>query len=71
MLDLPEWLFAYLMQMSKEKVIQVMTDALDQMQEWNGRTMTYCIVSSIEGATCTETDTGGWKYSLPKIVDPA
>jgi len=68
MLDLPEWLFAYLMQMPKEKIIEVMSDALDQMQAYNRRTMAYCIVSSIEGATCTETD-DGYKFTLPKIVD--
>ncbi len=65
MYNLPDWLFAYLMQFSKEKTIEIMTDAIDMMQSWNGNSMTFCIVSSIDGAECIKTDTG-YKYRLPK-----
>jgi len=65
MLDFPEWLYEYLMQLPKDQLIEVMADGLDQMQQYNGRTKAYCIVSSIEGATCEETG-NGYRYSLPE-----
>ena len=68
MLELPEWLHEYLMQLSTEQVIEIMADAIDQMQAYNGRSITFCIISSIEGGECIETDTG-YTYRLPIIMD--
>ena len=67
MFDMPDWLYEYLMKLPKEQVIEIMADALDLMQAYNGRTIAYCIVTSIEGATCTETNTGRYTYTLPKV----
>jgi hypothetical protein len=67
MLNLPDWLFDYLMMLPKEDVIEIMANALDLMEAWNGRGITYCIVSSIEDATATETEEGGYTYQLPEI----
>lgn len=67
MLDLPDWLYEYLMMLPKDEVIEIMANALDRMQEYNGRTITYCVVSSISGTTCEETDDAGYRYSLPEV----
>jgi len=66
MLDLPDNLYDYLLKLPKEEIIQIMADAIDLMQAYNGRTMTYCIMSSIEGAEVIEDDDGNVSYRLPK-----
>ncbi len=68
MSSIPEWLYEYLLQLPALQLVEIMADALDLMNQYNGRTHTFCIVSSIEDALVTETD-NGYEYQLPKIVD--
>lgn len=67
MFDMSEWLYEYLMKLSQEQVVEIMYDALDNMEAYNGRSKTYCIVTAIPDATATETDKG-YKYTLPKVT---
>lgn len=66
MYELPEWLHEYLMKFEKVEIIEIMAFAIDKMQAWNGRGITYCVVSSIENAACIENDDGSYTYRLPK-----
>lgn len=63
---LPEWLYGYLMKLDKETLLDIMEEALDAMQAYNGRSPTYCIVSAIPNAKIEETDRG-YRYQLPKL----
>jgi len=64
--DMPEWLYAYLMKLSQEQMLEVMSGALDMMQQYNGRSHVFCIVSSVDGSEVIETDKG-YTYRLPVI----
>lgn len=68
MSDLPTNIHDHLMQLPKEEVIDIMSDALDQMQIWNGRSITFCVVTSIPSATYRDREEGGIEYRLPKII---
>lgn len=63
MMEISEKLWLYLERLSKQKLINVMGDALNLMQQWNGRTITYCIIHALDGLYNEETK----QYSLPKL----
>lgn len=66
MVDIDDRLYEYLTQnFTKAALVEIMCDALDLMQQYNGRSMTYCIVSSIPGASVRENDDGTYSYGLP------
>jgi len=64
MLIVSNKLYEYLLELDKAVVLEIMGEALDMMQSYNGRSQTFCIISSIPGATVTETD-DGYEYKLP------
>lgn len=45
--DMPEDLYCYLQRFSKEQLIEIMSEALDYMQQYNGRTIKFCILSAM------------------------
>ena len=55
----------YLLTQSKEELIEIYRTAMDLMQQWNGRSYTYCVIIAL-GGTAEEQDNGTYKYSLPK-----
>ncbi len=61
-----EKLYELLMKMPKKNLINIMWDALDVMQAYNGRTKMFCIMESI-GAVAHEDEYGCITYSIPKI----
>lgn len=64
-LEITPKLTARLMQETKADIIDIMVQALDTMQAYNGRTVTYCIVEAL-GGTSTELEHGGTSHQYPK-----
>ncbi len=65
MFDIPEWLYEHLMAMEQHDMLEIMCEALDHMQAWNGRTQTYCVATACPDITVLETDEGT-KYQIAK-----
>jgi len=65
MFDISDWLYEHLMTMEQHDMLEVMCDALDNMQAWNGRTATYCIATACPDIEVIETDEG-IKYRIGK-----
>lgn len=63
--DMPEALHNWLLCQTKEKLLEVMFEALELMQGYNGRSLRYCIATA---AGFEEKANGGWK--IPKVVPP-
>jgi len=55
-------LYELLLKLPKRNLVNIMWEALDEMQAFNGRTRTFCIMSAI-GAKNTEEG----KYKIPSI----
>jgi len=66
MYDVPEWLYEYLLKFKKAEIVDIMIEALDIMHQYNGRNITFCVVSAIKGAECIENEDGAYTYKLPK-----
>ena len=56
-----EKLYSYLLALDKERLIEVMIEALDEMQSWNGRTISHCIHTAIGSKEIEEN-----KWQFPK-----
>lgn len=65
-LEITPKLEARLMQETKADIIDIMAQALDTMQAYNGRTITYCIVDAL-GGSAHEMESGGTSYTYPKF----
>lgn len=61
-------LYEILMKLPKKNIINLMFEALDDMQSWNGRTRMFCVLNNI-GATGTETETGSYKWEMPTVAE--
>lgn len=57
LIEIPDTLYDRLMKKKKDELIDVMLEALDEMQAYNGRTPTYCICVAL-GAVPEETENG-------------
>ncbi len=57
MCDFPDWLYEHLMKMEKAQMLEVMVEALDHMQSWNGRSITYCVAMACPDIDIVETET--------------
>ena len=55
----------FLLSQTKEELIEIYTEAMDLMQQWNGRSYTYCVIIAA-GGEAEEQDDGTYKYTLPK-----
>jgi len=55
----------YLEAQTKERLINIMHEALDLMQQCNGRSQLYCIVEAAGGMIFEQED-GSFKFSLPE-----
>lgn len=58
-------LFDLLLSLPKKNLINLLWSALDEMQAYNGRTRTYCILESI-GAECLD-NANHSKWKLPSL----
>ncbi len=65
MFDLPEWLYEHLMKMEKPAMLEVLWEALDHMQAWNGRTQTYCVAMACPDIEVIDGDNGA-QYRIGK-----
>ncbi len=65
MLDISDNLYEHLMTLEKDVLIDIMAEALDFMQGYNGRTKTYCIMEAM-GAEIIENDDGSITYKFGK-----
>jgi len=53
---------------SKEELRDIMYEALDLMQQYNGRSRIWCIVVAL-GGTASDNDDGSFTYSIPTSSD--
>ena len=60
-------LYENLMKLPKSNIIALMWAALDEMQAYNGRTRTFCIVEAA-GGEVVEGEDGRTKYRLPSVA---
>lgn len=63
--DISSQLHEWLLKQSKERLVEIMVEAPQEMQQWNGRSITHCIC---EGAGFESNDEGKWKYPQSKKV---
>ncbi len=63
-----EKLYNVLMKLPKKNIINLMWEALDAMQAYNGRTRTYCLLETL-GAKCINFEDPAPKYKLPSVAD--
>lgn len=49
----------------KKNVINLMYNALDEMQSYNGRSITECLVLAVGGEYIYDDNKGKYKYRLP------
>jgi hypothetical protein len=61
--ELPKVLHDWLLCQSKEKIVEIMFEALDLMQQYNGRSRRYCVCTA---ADLTPLKDGGWV--IPKMT---
>lgn len=54
----------FLLSKSKEELIEIYEGAMDLMQQYNGRSYTYCVVIAA-GGEAEEQEDGTYKYTLP------
>ena len=59
----------YLLAQTPETLIEIFENAMDLMQQYNGRSYTYCVIMSIEGGKAEEMEDGTYWYTLPETVD--
>lgn len=64
-LEITPKLTARLMQEHKGDLIDIMAEAIDLMQAYNGRSVTYCIVMAL-GGSAEEREDGSTRYKYPK-----
>lgn len=60
-MTIDEWILA---NKTPEEIMTIMDSALDIMQQYNGRTKTYCIAVAA-GFQAEEQDDGSYKYNFP------
>ena len=58
----------YLLQQTKEDLIEIYREAMDLMQQYNGRSYTWCVVTACGGMTDEQED-GTYIYTLPTTSD--
>jgi hypothetical protein len=63
MYDISDKLYTWLQSLSKEKVIEVLLGALDEMQSYNGNSKTTCIMRAA-GATEVEDKNGKLRWCI-------
>jgi len=63
--DIGESLYNRLMKIEKEALLSLMLDALTDMQSYNGRTLSWCILNNIG----TEMDNGKWRVLKPEAIN--
>jgi len=54
----------FLLSKTKEELIEIYEGAMDLMQQYNGRSYTYCVVTAA-GGDAEEQEDGTYKYTLP------
>ncbi len=59
-------LYAFLLKLPKENLIHTMWEALDLMQQYNGRSRVFCIATAL-GAKENPEKEGNWK--IPKLKE--
>ena len=70
MIEIPAKLEERLLQETKAEMLGILLEAIDTMQAYNGRTITYCLVNAL-GGQANEGDEGDdgtiTSYSYPKF----
>lgn len=61
--EVSEKLYAWLLNQPKEKLLDGLLEAIDVMQQYNGRSMTYCIATAFN---FKEIEEGRWQYPIKK-----
>jgi hypothetical protein len=65
--NMDDKLYEILLKIPRKNLIHIMVEALDLMEQFNGRTKTYCIC---EAMGLEEKEDGGWKLrSIKKVKD--
>lgn len=67
-INMHDQLYELLLKLPKENIINLMYSALDEMQMYNGRTITQCICTSLG---CEEEEKDGksyWKLPTLKVI---
>lgn len=64
-LQIPEQLEARLLQETKQDMLDIMVEAVDIMQGYNGRSITHCIVEALGGSPRDDDNGNVVGYSYP------
>lgn len=65
LLQIPEKLEERLLKETKQDMLDILVDAIDTMQAYNGQTITECIVKSLGGSAREDDDGKVIGYSYP------
>lgn len=61
-------IYDILMKLNREQLVAVMWNALDQMNQYNGRSKTYCIAVAL-GLEPEEDENGEYTITIPSLAE--
>ncbi|MCK5018345.1 MAG: hypothetical protein KAS32_14905 [Candidatus Peribacteraceae bacterium] len=64
--QIPEKLEQRLLKETKADMLEIMIEAIDSMQAYNGRSITWCIIDALGGSPREDDDGNIVSYSYPK-----
>lgn len=68
--DMPDRLYETLTKLPKKNLINLMWTALDEMQAYNGRSRTTCLMLAMGNAVeSKESESGGTKYRIKSLAE--
>lgn len=64
--DMPDRLYQWLLKQTPERHIEILGEALDLMQQYNGRTRLYCVLTAAGFKENYNDETGKTTWAFPK-----